>query len=252
MPPRLKRPALSVQLVDLFLIQLSNFRWSWRGMVVTGILTPVLIIGSLGAFARGDKLSAAYVLCGSIVLSLMFQNQNNVANNFAYMKQMGTLDYFATLPIRRSFVIVATVLSFFLLSIPALVVTTAVGVILLGVSVHPSPLAMLLVPLCVLPLAGIGALIGILARSTEEAGSASLLVTMLLLFCGPVMLPPDRLPDWVIGLSYLSPTSYASSAIRQVLVGPVTDKLWIDAGVLLLVSFLSLWLAGHRLPWRER
>ncbi|AHH18293.1 putative ABC-2 type transporter, membrane protein [Nocardia nova SH22a] len=252
MRPELKQPPLRVQLMDLLLIQLSNFRWSWRSMVVTGTLTPVLIVASFGAVAGRDSVSLSYVLCGSIVLSLMFQNQNNVANNFAYMKEMGTLDFFATLPLHRSVVIVATVLSFFLLSIPALVVTAVAGILLLGVNVDASPYAAVVIPLCVLPLAGIGALIGILARSTEEAGSASLLVTLVLLFCGPVMLPPDRLPDWIMTISFVSPTTYGASAIRQVLVGPVTDKLWIDAGVLVLVSFLTLWLAGHKLPWRER
>jgi len=252
MPPSLRRPRPHTQFTDLFLIQLSNFRWSWRGMVVTGMLAPILATASLGAFAGRDQESLTYVLCGSIVLSLMFQNQNNVAANFGFMKAMGTLDFFATLPVHRSLVILATVLAFFALSIPSLVATAVLGMVILGVHLSISPLVLLVVPLCVLPMAGIGALIGITVRSPAEAGSVSMLVTLLLLFMGPVILPPDRLPDWMIAVSHVSPTSYAASAIRQVLIGPVTGQVWLDMAALALVTAVTLWGVGHKLPWHQK
>ncbi|GAA3865630.1 hypothetical protein GCM10022243_34690 [Saccharothrix violaceirubra] len=251
MPRRLERPATRTQFVALFLLQLSNFRWSWRGMLITGMIAPLLTVASLGAFAE-DPANLSYVLCGSIVLSLMFQNQNNVAGNFAYMKAMGTLDFFATLPIHRSLVVVATVLAFFLLSVPSLIVTTVLGVVILGVGVHLSWWAILVVPLCVLPLAGIGAFVGVQARTPEAAGATSILLTFLLLFFGPVIVPPDRLPDWSLALGHVSPTTYASSAVRQVVVGPVTGRLWLDLGVLVLVTAVTLWGVGHRMPWHQR
>lgn len=167
------------QFHDLFLIQLANFRWSWRSMLITGICAPVLMTISFAVVAQGTNVP--HLLSGGVVLSLMFQNQNNVAGNFAHMKFAGMLDFFATLPIHRSLVVLATVLAFY-----------------------------------VLPL------------------------------------PPDRLPDWVLAISHASPTTYAASAIRQVLLGPVTPRLWLDAAVLAGVTVLTLWWVGHRLPWRQK
>ncbi|GII62125.1 hypothetical protein Skr01_22100 [Sphaerisporangium krabiense] len=254
MPPDLRKPQPPhVQLLDLLLVQLSNYRWSWRGMIVTGVFAPMMSTVGLGLLARqGAPENLAYVLTGSIVLSLMFQNQNNVAGNFAFMKAMGTLDFFATLPLRRALVVVATVLAFFLLSIPSLLVTVIFGALFLGVPLHVSPLALVVVPLCVMPMAGIGALIGILARTPEEAGSASLLVTIVLLFMGPVILPPATLPAWLLTLSHAGPTGYAASAIRQVTFGPVSGRLLVDVAVLTALTLLSLWLVTRRVSWQER
>lgn len=238
------------QFQDLFLIQLANFRWSWRSMLITGICAPVLMTISLAVVAQGT--SVPHLLCGGVVLSLMFQNQNNVAGNFAHMKYAGMLDFFATLPVHRSLVVLATVLAFFVLSIPSLVVTLVLGAVVLGVDLTISPLALVVVLLCVLPMAGIGALIGITVRAPELAGAVSLLVTLVLVFLGPVVLPPDRLPDWVLAVSHASPTTYAASAIRQVLLGPVTPRLWLDAAVLAGVTAVSLWWVGHRLPWHQK
>jgi len=210
-------------------------------MMVTGIVTPLMTVAALGAFAKGrGQDSLVYVLTGSILLSLMFENQNKVAQNFAYMKTMGTLDFLGTLPVRRYMVIMATVLAFFALSAPALISTL----------VFVSWLILLVIPLCVLSLAGIGAVIGIVTRTQEESSSLTLLVTMILVFFGPVIIPANRLPGWLLAASHLSPTTYAASALRQVLVGPVTGRIWIDLLVLLALTGITLWFAGSRMQWK--
>ncbi|WP_156753753.1 ABC transporter permease [Actinokineospora pegani] len=239
------------QLLDLVLIQFSNLRWAWTSMVLTGVLMPVLMTLSFGAMADRGSDDVTAVLCGSVVLSLMFQNQNNVASNFAYMKAMGTLDFLATLPVRRHLLVVATVAAFFALSLPSVVVTAALGALVLGVPLSLSPWAVLVLPLCALPLAGIGAIVGITARTPEAAGSVSVLVSLVLVFLGPVLIPASRLPGWVLATSHLSPATYAASAVRQVLAGPVTARLALDLAVLAGVCALSLWWVGARLPWRQ-
>lgn len=94
-------------------------------MIVTG---PLMAVVTLGLVSRpyGDA-GLSYLPAGSVVMSLMFQSQNNVAGNFASMKTMGTLVFFATLPVHRHLLILATVTAFLLLSIPALLVTVLFG-----------------------------------------------------------------------------------------------------------------------------
>jgi len=246
-------PSRRAQFADLLLIQLSNYRWSWRGMIVTGMAVPLVNMLALGLIGRpyGPEY-LVHVLAGSIVVALLFQNQNNVAANFAYMRAMGTLDFFATLPVRRYLLILATVIAFFLLSVPSILVTLLAGVLVLGVPVQLHPLALLVLPLCAVPLAGIGALVGVFGRTPELVGSVTLLITIALLLLGPVVVPPSMLPDWVVHTGYASPASYAASAVRQVLFGPVTGRLWLDVGALAGLSCLTLWIAGRGVQWRER
>ncbi|MEU0545074.1 ABC transporter permease [Nocardia sp. NPDC005978] len=246
----IRRPAWPIQFIDLFLIQLSNWRWSWRAMLVTGIFTPIVGIIALGNFVDRGRVSVAYVLVGSMVLSLMFENQNKVAQNFSYMKAMGTLDYFGTLPVRRYSVILATVSAFFVLSVPALAATLIFGSAFLSIELSLNAAALVVVPLCVLPLAGFGALIGVFARTQEETSSISLFVTIVLLFLGPVYVPPEQLPDWVVALSYLSPATYAASALRQCVIGPIDSRLWLDISALSAFSFAAIAIAGRKMRWR--
>ncbi len=47
----LRAPSFLVQLVDLALIELTNWRWAWRPMLITGVLTPLASILSLGIWS---------------------------------------------------------------------------------------------------------------------------------------------------------------------------------------------------------
>jgi ABC-2 type transport system permease protein len=256
MPPNLpsrRQPALLAQLVDLVLIELTNWRWTWRSMLLTGTIAPLLSTAALGIFARDSGPQAlAYILTGNVVLSLMFENQDKVAGHFAYMRLNGILDYFATLPIRRPLLILAVMLSFLLLSLPSLVITVLGGALLLDFPIVPSPVILIVVPACAIPMAGVGALIGSSVRMPQHAGSVSFLVTFLMLGLGPVVIPPERLPGFLWALGRLSPATYAASAVRQALLGPLTAQILVDLAALAAFAGLTFWLVGRKMDWRQR
>lgn len=252
-PMQRKRPSLFVQLVDLFLIEATNWRWSWRTMIFVGTAGPVLGILGLGLFARDSGPEAlAYVLTGNLVISLMLGNMGSVESHFSFMRFRGTLDYFATLPIHRFVLIVAVLIAFFLIHLPAMLSTLLLGVLVLRVPLHFHPLLLLVVPLCALPLSGIGALIGTRVRNPQDGGSICLLITMIMSGLGPVVAPSERFPALLVALGHLNPAVYAASALRQTLLGPVTGRIWLDLAVLIGASALVLWLVGHWLDWRQR
>ena len=56
----------------------------------------------------------------------------------------------------------------------------------------------------------------------------------------------------MITFGYLSPATYAASALRQTLLGPITSRLVLDLLVLLLLSVILLWAVARKLQWRER
>jgi ABC-type lipopolysaccharide export system ATPase subunit len=68
---------------------------------------------------------------------------------------------------------------------------------------------------------------------------------------GPVVIPPDRLPEITLVLGRLSPATYAASALRQTVVGPVTTEIILDLTALLGMAVLFLWLAGRKMAWRQ-
>jgi ABC-2 type transport system permease protein len=241
-----------IQFFDLLLMELSNWRWSWRGMVTTGMIAPMFSIMALGVFARDlGPAALAYVLTGNVVLALMFENMSKMTSRFSFMRVSGALDYYAMLPIQRNLLVLASIFSFFVLSLPAVVFTVVFGAWFLEIGVHPHPAIMLIVPLATLPLSGIGALLGVRTRSVEEALAISRVLVFVLLALGPVVIPSERLPASMVWLGKLSPATYAASALRQVLLGPITGQLPIDLLALIGFSVIAFIWAGRAMQWRQ-
>ena len=241
------------QLADLAQMQLTNWRWSWRSVVLTSIVAPVISIVGLGVFAAGSgPETLGYVLTGNLVMSLLFSTVGSVSSNFSYMRTVGTLDYFATLPVHRVGLILATVGAFFVFALPPVAVTLLLGALALRLTITLSPWLLLFLPLISVTLSGLGALIGVTARTPEEQGSISTLATFLMVAIGPVIVPASRLPEFVTILSLVSPATYAASALRQLVLGmPDRIPLVVDGLALLAFAAGLLWLAARRMDWRQ-
>ena len=174
-----------------------------------------------------------------------------VSGHFAFMRAVGRLEFFATLPIHRTALILATLISFFLLSLPSTLITLAFATVFLEVPLAISPLALIVIPLISVSLSGLGALIGLVGRTPEEVGSLNLVATFVLSALGPVIFPPENLPPFMNTIGLFSPATYAASALRQVLLGwPDRLPLALDVAVLSAVALGFLWLVGRKLDWR--
>jgi ABC-2 type transport system permease protein len=254
MPAPKRAQPFPIQLFNLTVIQLANWRWSWRGMLLSALLIPTLSTAGLSLFiAHSDTQTLGYVLTGNLVVSLLFGTFERVSGHFAYMRIVGRLDFFATLPITRVALILATVIAFLVLALPSLFLTLILGALILGIHLVLSPWLVVVIPLIGIALCGLGALIGIVVRTPEEVNSVSILATFMMIGFGPVIVPPDRLPGIVRWSSLVSPATYAASALRQTVLGrPDRIPLGIDLAVLSAFLIGSLWLVGRRMDWRKQ
>jgi len=253
MSKRSRARSFPVQLVDLVLIELSNWRWCWRSLVVVGALVPLFGMVGLSIYARDlgpQALNTIY--SGSLVMSLMLGNLGSIQSHVVFMRFQGTLDFFATLPIHRFTLLLAIIVAFFLISLPALLALLIIGSALLKVSLAPHPLLLLVIPLCVVPMSAVGALIGVNVESPQQGNSLSILTTFLFAGLGPVLFPAERLPEILRLIGEINPAARAASALRQTLIGPLDEQIILDLAIVIGFTLCVLFLVGKKLDWRAR
>ncbi|WP_168169549.1 ABC transporter permease [Pseudonocardia sp. HH130629-09] len=221
-------------------------------MVLTGMLTPTVTLLAFTTVSDGAESTQLSVFAGAITLAVLFETQNKVASNFSFMRQTGALDFFGSLPLRREALIVGTAAAFFLLAVPAVVVTTAVGWTMLDVTISLQPLWLVPFVLAIAVFTGLGAIIGSMSSSIEQSSSISLGATVLLTSAGPVIIDPGRLPDWLNVVGYVNPAALGSDSLRAALTGThVYDGAWVIT--MLSVATIAVWLlVGFLMPWRGR
>ena len=74
---------------------------------------------------------------------------------------------------------------------------------------------------------------------------------MVMAGLGAVIVPPEMLPQWMPVAGQFSPATYAASALRQTLLGPVTTRLVTDLLVLVGFSAIALYIVSKRIDWRK-
>jgi ABC-2 type transport system permease protein len=138
-----------------------------------------------------------------------------------------------------------------LLSTPSLILTMLLGAFVLRLPITFHPLLLVILPSCASSLSAIGALIGASVRTRHQASAISLIVTMVMAALGPVVVPPERLPNVLLWLGWLNPATYAASALRQAVLGPLTGRMIWDLIALLGSTILVFAVVGRRLDWRR-
>jgi ABC-2 type transport system permease protein len=215
-------------------------------LFVAGFQSIGLLLLLRGVVDRSSETTGEQVVAGSTVLVVAFVALNLLAQRFGAMRASGALDYYLTLPVPASSVVLGTAASYATFAVPGTVVTAVSGAL-----VYRLPLGRLwlLVPVVVLAgaaLAGVGALIGLLAPRPEIATVLGQLGMSAVLFLD--IIPASRLPLVLRGIRAVLPGTYGADVLADGFRRHVPwGSVGVDLLVCLLVAAVSLLAGGWSL-----
>jgi ABC-2 type transport system permease protein len=217
-PPDVRsRPGVLSELGELIILQMLNWRWTWRSFVVLGTALPVLYGLLLGTAVRHSAPGAVgRALIGAVVLAASVDTMGKTAVHFVNLRLNGGLDHLMRLPVRPALLVFATGTAFCAFALPGILVTIVLDGALLRVHLAVSPLVVLVLPLAVLAYVGVGAVIGGLAPTPELANPITMIITNVSLGAGAIVLPAADLPHLVVAVGRINPATYIAAALRAV------------------------------------
>ncbi|GAA4470659.1 ABC transporter permease [Phytohabitans houttuyneae] len=170
-----------------------------------------------------------YLLPGVWVLAIAFgasQTAVAVADDLA----TGMIDRFRALPVARSAVLAGRVAADTVRNLFVLALMTGVGYAI-GFRFHAGPAAAAAaigLALCVgIAFSWVFALLGLLVRDPEAAGTGGLLAVIPLIFTSSTFVPVATFPGWLQAFANLNPITATVDALRALcLGGPTATHLW--------------------------
>jgi ABC-2 type transport system permease protein len=241
------RPGLWSAMATVFRQQIARGRVARVPLLFVAAFQSIgLLLLLRGVVDRGSETTGEQVVGGTTVLVVAFVALNLLAQRFGAMRASGALDYYLTLPVPSSAVVLGTAASYATFAVPGTIVTAVTGGL-----VYRLPLGRLwlLVPVVVLTgaaLAGVGALIGLIAPRPEIATVLGQLGMSAVLFLD--IIPASRLPEVLRAFRAVLPGTYGADALA---VGFRHRVPWgsvgIDLLVCLLVAIASLLAGGWAL-----
>jgi len=129
-------------------------------------------------------------------------------------KHEGRMEFFFTLPISREAYLLSLVTIAVFHAIPALVFSVLIGTWRYDLSLSVSPWVLLVVPLAVLSLAGMGIALAVISPHMQLTNAITQLIIFYVLFFAPVLMPKEQLPAVLQHTADFLPPTYAANAFR--------------------------------------
>jgi len=227
--------------VVLLRMQMTRLRTSWRPYLIVSSVMPLGIALLLRAVMDPAQVRAfgIQIVSGSVVLAISMTAIVMLAQRIASLRETRAIDFYATLPVSRSAVVAAILVSFAVFSLPGAIVVCVAGAALFDLSLAALWAVLPVWALGSFALAGLGVLIGFGAPDEQLAGMYSNLAMMAVLFLG--ILPAAKIPGWLDPVRAVLPSTYAVNALKPGFQGdPGIGQVW-DLLLLALFGALFFW-----------
>jgi ABC-2 type transport system permease protein len=247
--PLAARPGPLAALSAVYAGQVSRAKAARGPLLFVATLQSVGILLLLrGVVDERSALTAQQVVAGSTVLVVAFVALNLLAQRFGMLRGSGALDHYAALPIPPAAVVLGTAASYATFTVPGAVATAIFGCLLYGLPLTHLWVLVLVLPLAGASLAGLGALLGLLAPRPELATVAGQLGMSAVLFLG--IIPAHRMPEALQVLRAMAPSTYAADALARSL-GPHPDAGLLVRDLLICAAVAVVALVAASAAFRQ-
>lgn len=205
-------------------------------VAIIAVLQLVMTLGFVVGFGYfiqdiSDR-HALFLTTGTATNVLVTSALVSVPQVLSQSKAQGRLDYMLSLPISRDLYLPSMISYVAITTLPGMIFAIVFGAWYCDLSLSLDPLFLVVVPLTLFSMAGVGVAFGVLSPNPNLTNAISNLTIFYVLLFAPILIPKEQLPGLLRGLSTVLPTTYAAEAMR----GALTDL----AGTNLVRSIATL------------
>jgi ABC-2 type transport system permease protein len=230
-------------------VQSMGTQWAESGLNSTFHVSLNLTVAMVTPFSvhtqgivPGNPNYFEFVAPGITAMVVMMSLMTGLPHAISYERDVGTLDGMLVAPTSRLSIILGKVMAQTARGMIQAAIVFALAVGLFGVVVYGSlSLVVALVLLTVFSFVGLGILITSFVDREETANMVMMTLMFPMMFLSGVFFPIQQMPWYMQDVAQLLPLTYATTALRKVMVlGAGISAVWPDVLILLLVGVVLL------------
>ncbi|MCR6095770.1 ABC transporter permease [Salipaludibacillus agaradhaerens] len=235
----------------LFRIQLSIIRESWALIFILASVFPFTTLMFLKFFTENpsDELIMR-MITGNMLFALIIMGMNVMAQDISSQKHQGHFTFYASLPIAKLNFVLANLFRGMLMSFPSFIILGVIGQVVYEVQFKLSFGIIPVAFLTIMSVVGIGVFLGFWSPNLQLTNLLVQALMMFVSFLTPIMVDINQLPVILKWVSYMFPTTYAATALRELLIVGWTWTVTVNTLVLLCFTLVSYILIVKKINWR--
>lgn len=172
-----------------------------------------------GGIVPGKPNYFQFVAPGIMSMTVMMSLMTGLPHAISYEKDIGTLDGMLVAPINRLSIILGKVMAQTVRGMVQGFIILGLAMGLFGVVIYGSfLLVILLILLIVFSFVGLGILITSFTENEETAGMVMMTLMFPMMFMSGVFFPVNQMPGFMQTVAHALPLTYASQAMRKVML----------------------------------
>jgi len=241
---------LIIQQWFLIKAEMLSLRLNWQWSLFIVLVAPLSMLYFLYLLiGQTTPEYMTYVVSGNVIMSLVTGTMLTLGQELGFLKDVRGFDYYASLPLYKSQLIMAYLVRATVITLPSILILIIIGKAIFDVQITIHFSFFIIVFLSGMSLAGLGACIGIYSRNSSNASIITQILQPLIVYCAPVFIPLESMPNYMRVASIFIPTTYVASALRNSFIG-VFD--WQSIMILAAFCGFSMYLVEYRIDWRQK
>jgi ABC-2 type transport system permease protein len=219
-------------------LNITRFNVSYNDSI--SIITPYNV--KTKGTVPGNSSYFEFLAPGMMMMVVMFSVMTGLPRAISHEKELGTFDGVLAAPTSRFSIILGKTIAQSVRGVIQGMVVMLLALVLFGVTINGSiVLAILLLLLGVFSFIGIGIVITSVASDEETAQTFMMVLQFPMMFLSGVFFPIQQMPWYMQDISMILPLSYATQAMRKVVVlGAGVGDILPEVAVLLIVGIVLL------------
>jgi ABC-2 type transport system permease protein len=167
----------------------------------------------------GESSYFQFMAPGIMAMVVMMALMTGLPHAISYEKDIGTLDGMLVAPVRRLSIILGKTLAQTTRGMIQGVIILILAILLFGVVVQGNLLLVFFILfLCVFSFVGLGIMITSFTDKEETASMVMMTLMFPMMFLSGVFFPIQQMPEFMQYIAYALPLTYATTALRKVMV----------------------------------
>ncbi len=211
-------------------------------MVEASIIVEPYSVENRG-LVPGNPSYFDFIAPGIMAMTVMMSVMTGLPHAISYEKEFGTLDGMMVSPISRMAIILGKTLAQTARGLIQGLLILGLAILLFGVTIQGNFILLLfLLILGVFSFVGLGIVITSFAKDEQTASMVMMTLMFPMMFLSGVFFPIQQMPDFMQMIAWSLPLTYATSAMRKVMVLGA-DVTAISTEIIILLVFGAVLLA---------